>query len=365
MQGPPVTLAPSVGYPDGTGSLFGADAPSSEAELDEYLSRPSAATVDSRHSGGDLLVLGAGGKIGFGLCVMARRAFDEAQLRDKRVIAVSRFGHEESIKQFSDAGIETISADLLSEGALDQLPDVADVAFLAGMKFGSSTDLAITWAMNTFLPGLVAHRYKDSRIVALSTGNVYGLTSVSLGGATEGDPVAPVGEYAQSCLGRERMLAYVSTAAAAKVTIIRLNYSNALRYGVLVDIALQVLDRQPIDVTTCAVNVIWQGDVNNAVLQAFDQCASPAFVLNVTGPEMASIRHIALRFAEVLNVPSPEFIGTEADSAILSDASRSHGLLGYPEVPLDQLIRWTAAWLQSGQRLLGKPTAFDVRDGRF
>jgi nucleoside-diphosphate-sugar epimerase len=347
------------------GSLFGAEPPSSEAGLDEYLSRPTSATVAAMRERGDLLVLGAGGKIGLSLCATARRAFDASGRDTSRVIAISRFGHPETKQRFAEAGVETISADLLTDGVMGDLPDAGDVAFLAGMKFGSSGDLPGTWAMNTFLPGLVARRYKESRIVALSTGNVYGLSSQALGGSTEQDPEAPVGEYAQSCLGRERMFAYGSQAAGTRVAIIRLNYANALRYGVLVDIGRKVLAGDPIDVAMGSVNVIWQGDVNNQLLRAFDHCQSPPFVINLTGPDVASVRRVALRFADLLDAPAPQFVGTEAPSALLSNASRSHGLFGYPDVPLDQLIAWTAAWLRSGGSLLGKPTGFEVRDGRF
>jgi nucleoside-diphosphate-sugar epimerase len=347
------------------GSLLGAGPPTSDEELDEYLSRPTDATVAAVRSRGDLLVLGAGGKIGLSLCAMARRAFDAAGREASRVIAVSRFGHPGSDRSFSEAGVETISADLLAEGALEGLPDAGDVAFLAGMKFGSSSDLASTWAMNTFLPGLVARRYKSSRIVAFSTGNVYGLSPVAFGGPTEGDPEGPLGDYAQSCLGRERMFAYVSQTAGTPVAIIRLNYAIALRYGVLIDIGRKILAEEPIDVSMGSVNVIWQGDVNNQVLRAFDHCASPPFVINITGPETVSVRRAALRLAELLDVPAPRLVGSESETALLNNASRSHGLFGYPDVPLDQLLAWTAAWLRSGGSLLGKPTSFEVRDGRF
>jgi nucleoside-diphosphate-sugar epimerase len=347
------------------GSLFGKPPPSSETDLDEYLSRPTDATVAAMRTRGDLMVLGAGGKIGLSLCAMARRAFDAAGRQTSRVIAVSRFGHPETMREFAEAGVETISSDLLADGALEGLPDAGDVAFLAGMKFGSSGDLPGTWAMNTFLPGLVARRFRGSRIVALSTGNIYGLSAQALGGSTEQDEVAPVGEYAQSCLGRERMLTFVSNAAGTPMAIIRLNYANALRYGVLADIGRNVLAHDPIDLAMGSVNVIWQGDVNNQVLKAFDHCQSPPFVINVAGPDVASVRRLAFRFADLFEAPAPEFLGTEAPSALLSNASRSHALFGYPDVPLDQLIGWTAAWLQSGGRLLGKPTGFQVRDGRF
>lgn len=344
-------------------SIAAAPAPANEAELEEALSRPTPGVTEVlARLDGDLLVLGAGGKMGLSLASMAARALRLAG-SDRRVIAVSRFGS--GTDAFDQAGIETISADLLEDGALAALPEAENVLYLAGMKFGSSGAQPATWAMNTHLPGLVAARYAGSRIVALSTGNVYAFSPITGSGSVESDDPDPVGEYAITCLGRERMLAYYSLRDGTPVTIVRLNYANALRYGVLVDIAQKVAAREPVDVTMGAVNVIWQGDANAAILQAFASCASPPTVLNVAGPEVLRVRSIAQRLAELLEVAGPVIAGMEAETALLSDSSEMVRRFGPPEMPTDQLLGWTAAWLQSGGALLGKPTKFQVRDGRF
>ena len=343
-----------------------APAPSSDAELDDALSRPLPFVVEALSSiHGDLLVLGAGGKMGWSLAAMARRAFDAAGGPGRRVIAVSRFEKSGATAPFERAGVETIALDLLADGALATLPDAANVLFLAGMKFGASGNLPATWATNTFLPGLVARRFPASRIVALSTGNVYPLVRVTSGGAREGDPVAPVGEYAISCLGRERLFSYESEQRGTPVALIRLNYANALRYGVVTDIARKVLARQPIDLAMGHVNVIWQGDSNAQTLAAFALATSPPLVLNVTGPEIASVREIARRLAVLLGAPAPVLTGEEAPTALLSNAGAARKRFGPPSVPLDQLLAWSAAWLRSGGSLLDKPTGFEKRDGRF
>ncbi|MBI3973344.1 MAG: NAD(P)-dependent oxidoreductase [Chloroflexi bacterium] len=318
----------------------------------------------AEHSG-DFLVLGAGGKMGLSLSRMARRCLDAAGHTKRRVIAVSRFGDRRRTQPFEEAGVESLSLDLLDDGAVESLPDAPNVLYLVGMKFGSTGDPSATWAMNTFLPGLVARRFAGARIVALSTGNVYGLADVRSGGAVETDPLAPVGEYAQSCLGRERMFAYYSERRGTPTTLIRLNYANDLRYGVLVDLAQSVLQGAPIDVGMGVVNVIWQGDANAAILQSFGLCSSPPAVLNVSGPETASVSWLATRLAGLLDAPLPTLVSTPADTAILSNCSRMHGLFGYPTVPLAWLLTWTASWLRQGGRTLDKPTKFQSREGTF
>jgi nucleoside-diphosphate-sugar epimerase len=344
--------------------LTGAAAPRSESELEEALSRPSPGVIDVLgRLEGDILVLGAGGKMGLSLSAMAARAVRAAGGPARRVIAVSRF--HAGTEAFHAAGIETISLDLLDDGALESLPDMPNVLYLAGMKFGSSGAQPLTWAMNTHLPGLVARRFAGSRIVALSTGNVYAFSPVSGSGARESDPLDPVGEYAVTCLGRERMLTWYSERDGTPLTLVRLNYANALRYGVLVDIAQRVLAGDPVDVTMGAVNVIWQGDANAAILQSFGLCSSPPMILNVAGPEVLAVRWLAERFADRLAVPAPRFVGTEAETAPLSDATQMVERFGPPSLPIEQLIDWTASWLRDGGALLGKPTGFQVRDGRF
>ena len=313
---------------------------------------------------GDIIVLGAGGKMGLSMSAMAVRASRvTAAGAARRVIAVSRF--HGGVEAFHAAGIETISLDLLDDGALESLPAVPNVLFLAGMKFGSSGAQPLTWAMNAFLPGLVARRFAGSRIVALSTGNVYAFSPVTGDGAREIDALDPVGEYAVTCLGRERVLTYCSERDGTPVTLVRLNYANALRYGVLLDIAQRVLAGDPVDVTMGAVNVIWQGDANGAILQSFGFCGSPPAILNVAGPEVLSVRELAERFAERLGVPAPRFVGVESETALLSDATQMVERFGSPSLSVEQLIEWTAAWLLDGGALLGKPTGFGVRDGKF
>jgi nucleoside-diphosphate-sugar epimerase len=281
------------------------------------------------------------------------------------VIAVSRFGSAAARDEFEADGIAAISSDLLADGALEALPDAPNVLYLAGMKFGSTDDEPSTWAMNAFLPGLVARRFVSSRIVALSTANVYPFTSPARGGAKEDVTPAPVGEYAQSCLGRERVFAYHSARNGTPVVLVRLAYANALRYGVLLDVAQKVAAGAPIDLAMGHANVIWQGDANAAILASFGLATGPAQVLNLSGAEIVSVRQTALQVAQTLGLPAPRFVGREAETALLIDSSRAHALFGPPDVPLPQLLEWTVAWLRSGGRLLNKPTHFEARDGRF
>jgi nucleoside-diphosphate-sugar epimerase len=332
-----------------------------EQELDEVLSRPSQQDVAAMEAlGGDLVILGAGGKMGPTLALRAQRAMGGKH----RVIAVARYSRAAIGKQLREAGIETISADLLEPGALNGLPDAPNVIFMAAMKFGTTGAAHLTWAMNTHLPGLVAERYRSSRIVAFSTGNVYPLVPVTSGGATEFTPAAPVGEYAQSALGRERMFEYGSRRYGTEGVLLRLNYANELRYGVLVDIALKVFEQRPVDVGMGLVNVIWQGDANSACLRSFAHCSSPPLVLNLTGPETLSVRSIANEFGRRFGV-EPLVEGTESDTALISNAARCIGLFGYPEVGVSTMLDWIAHWVQSGGALLNKPTHFEARDGRF
>lgn len=346
-------------------SLLGAPAPADEAQLAEYLSRPTPAVLAALDEcPGDVLVLGAGGKVGFDICRLAQRAL-QALGSSATVTAVSRFADPAQRQRFTAAGLSTIACDLLASGALDDLPDAPNILFLAGFKFGAAADPANTWALNTLLPGLVGRRFARSRIVAFSTGNVYPFQPLASGGADEATPPAPVGEYAQSCLGRERLLAYASQEQGTRVALLRLNYANDLRYGVLVDVAQQVLAGTPIDVTMGAVNVIWQGEVAAVALRALPLCAAPPLVLNVAGPETLSVRWLAGEFARRLGAPPPTFTGQEAPTALLSNAGRQHALFGYPQVPLGQLLDWTAQWLLAGQPTLAKPTHFQERAGQF
>ena len=277
-----------------------------DAELEERLSRPSDADAAALAAmDGDLLILGAGGKMGPSLARLARRAADKAGVK-KRVIAVARFSDASLPAELAADGIETITADLLEPGELEKLPDIPNVIYMAAKKFGTAGAEHLTWAMNTHLPGLVASRFRNSRIVAFSTGNVYPLRSLSEGGAVESTPVAPVGEYAQSALGRERMFEYGSAKWGTPVVILRLNYAIDLRYGVLLDIGQAVYQRQPVDLRMPLVNVIWQGDANSWCLRSFAHCQSPPFVLNITGPETLAVREIAADFGRHFGV-EPQF----------------------------------------------------------
>lgn len=330
-----------------------------DEELEELLSRPSerdrAALQDLP---GPLLILGAGGKMGPTLALRAKRA------GAKSVVAVARYSSPQVRQQLEAHGVETIAADLLEPDLLQRLPEAPNVIFMAALKFGTTGAEHLTWAMNTYLPGRVAERYKASNIVSFSTGNVYPLTPVTAGGATEATPAQPTGEYAQSALGRERMFQYGSSTFGTPGVILRLNYACELRYGVLLDIGKQVFDRQTVDLTMGMANVIWQGDANSACLQAFRHCRTPPLIVNLTGPETLSVRWIANEFGRHFGV-QPRFDSEESSTALLSNSSVSTRLFGYPTVSPSEMIEWIADWIAAGGAILGKPTHFETRDGRF
>lgn len=336
-----------------------------ESELDELLSRPDDETSSAMAElDGDILILGAGGKMGPSLARLARRAIDRAGA-NRRVIAVARFTNDKLPSEFAAHGIETIACDLLESDALDHLPDVPNVVFMAARKFGTAGGEHLTWAMNTYLPGLVAERYRSSRIVVFSTGNVYPLRMLAEGGALESTPVGPVGEYAQSALGRERMFEYGSARWGTRVVILRLNYAVELRYGVLTDIGRAVFERRPIDLGMPAVNVIWQRDANSWCLRSFAQCQSPPLVLNITGPETLSVREIALEFGKHFGIQPAFASAEEGSSALLNDASKARSLFGSPTVGPAEMIERIANWIRDGGAMLNKPTHFQTRDGKF
>ena len=336
-----------------------------ESELEELLSRPDENTASAMAAmEGDLLILGAGGKMGPSLARLARRAMDQAGVK-KRVVAVARFTNDKLLSAFAAHGIDTIVCDLLDRSSHDKLPDITNVIFMAARKFGTAGDEHVTWAMNTFLPGLISERFRNSRIVAFSTGNVYPLRSLEEGGALETTPVGPIGEYAQSALGRERMFEYGSTRWHTPVVILRLNYAIELRYGVLVDIGRAVFERRPIDLCMPRVNVIWQRDANSWCLRSFAHCQSPPLVLNITGPETLSVRELALEFGQHFGVEPTFASSKEGSSALLSDVSKARGLFGSPTVRPEQMIEWIANWIRDGGSMLNKPTHFQTRDGRF
>jgi hypothetical protein len=336
-----------------------------ESELEELLSRPDEETAAAMAAlDGDLLILGVGGKMGPSLARLARRAIDQAGVK-RRVIAVARFTNADLPASLAAHGIETIARDLLDRSALDKLPDIPNVVFMAARKFGTSGEEHLTWAMNTYLPGLVTERYRNSRIVAFSTGNVYPLRTLSEGGAAETTPAGPVGEYAQSALGRERMFEYGSMRWGTPVVILRLNYAVELRYGVLVDIGRAVFERRPVDLCMPHVNVIWQRDANSWCLRSFAHCQSPPLVLNITGPETLSVRELALEFGQHFDI-EPTFVSsTEGSSALLSDVSKARRLFGSPTVQPKEMVEWIANWIRDGGAMLNKPTHFQTRDGKF
>jgi nucleoside-diphosphate-sugar epimerase len=335
-----------------------------EQQLEDALAEPSQADVRAMaEMEGDLLILGVAGKMGPSLAKRARRACERAKL-PKRIIGVARFSDPRVQQELQAVGIETVSADLLAPGAMATLPDAPNVLYMAARKFGSTGAEHLTWAMNTLLPALVADRYAASRIVAFSTGNIYPLVPVAQGGASENTPTGPVGEYAQSALGRERIFEYFSQRNQTPMMFLRLNYAIDLRYGVLLDIGQKVFERRPVDVSMGHVNVIWQGDANSIALRSFALCQSPPVVLNVTGPETVAVRWIARRFGERFGV-EPVIEGTESETALLSNAARCHRLFGYPSVTIEQMIEWVAEWIGMGGATHSKPTHFETRDGRF
>jgi len=339
-------------------------APYDIAELEERLSRPTPAVVEMMSRiPGDFIVLGAAGKMGPSMARMVKRASDEAGT-PRRVIGVSRFSESGSQEALQSHGIETIARDLLDANAVAYLPAAANVIYMPGMKFGSSGNESLTWAMNAWLPGIVCERYSRSRIVAFSTGNVYGLTSTENGGSREEDVPNPTGEYAMSCLGRERIFEHFSRSRGTPVSLIRLNYASDLRYGVLVDIARKVWNDEPVDVTMGYFNTIWQGDANALALLSLDYASSPVTTFNITGLQKLSVREMAQRFGTLFG-KTPKISGTEAADALLSNATRSIVSLGPPFVSENDLIEWAATWIKRGGGTLGKPTHFESRDGRF
>jgi nucleoside-diphosphate-sugar epimerase len=332
-----------------------------EAELEDLLSTPRPETEAAlRACPGDIVILGAGGKMGPTLAMMAKRAAGDG----RRIIAVSRWSADGHEKKLNAAGVETIRADLLDRDAVAKLPDAANVIFMVGQKFGTSSAPSMTWAMNTVVPVNCAERYRNSRVVVFSTGNVYPLTPVSSGGARETDSLGPVGEYAASCVGRERIFELYAERHQTKVAILRLNYAIDLRYGVLVDIATHVKREVALPVDMGFVNVIWQGDANRVAIESLPLTASPPFVVNVTGPETLAVRRIAEWFGKRFRT-RPVLTGTERKDALLSDTTRMRMSYAAPEMSSEQMFEWVADWVEDGGSLLGKPTRFEARDGRF
>lgn len=341
-------------------------APRSNEELDALLSAPRAATIAAlERVPGDIVVLGAGGKMGPTLARMAARARDAGSAAPaRRIIAVSRFSDDGVRESLHAAGVETIACDLLDRGAVARLPDAPNVVFMAGQKFGTRDAPSRTWMMNVVVPSMCAERYARSRIVAFSTGNVYPLTPVSGGGARETDATAPIGEYAQTCVGRERVFEHAAATRGTRVAIVRLNYAIALRYGVLTDLAIKIVNGEAIPLAMGQVNLIWQGDANCAALELLTLASSPPLIVNVTGSATLSVRALAAGLGERLG-REPRFDGAESSDALLSDTERMRALLGEPATRLDTMLDWVADWVEQGRPVLGKATHFEARDGRF
>jgi len=334
-------------------------------QLEDALSSPSELLIEAMSRlRGDIMILGVGGKMGPTLARMARRAADLAGSR-RRVMGVSRFSSAGREEQLRSCGVDTIGGDLLDVNFVRSLPDADNVVYLVGKKFGASEDAAQTWASNAYLGGLVADRYSTSRIVALSTGNVYRLTPVDIGqGSVETDALDPQGEYAMSVLGRERVFEYFCRTRHTLMTIIRLNYATELRYGVLVDLALKVFRGEPISLEMGYFNAIWQRDASEMILRSFEHASSPPLILNVTGPERASCRQVCDRLGKLLD-RQVKFVGAECDTALLSDARRAMKLFGPPAATIHDMTAWVAEWIRRGGETWNKPTHFEVRNGKF
>jgi nucleoside-diphosphate-sugar epimerase len=336
----------------------------SDRQLTTALTQPSEADIAfAQRLQGDTMILGAGGKMGPTLALRLRAALQSAGNK-ARVIAVSRFSSPEAVRELLAGEVETIACDLIDPEGVNSLPRVPNVLYLAGRKFGSTGDPDLTWAMNVLVPSQVAQHFRDSRIVAFSTGNVYPFVSAERGGCTEADAPAPLGEYAQSCLGRERVFEYYSKKFNTPCLIFRLNYAIDLRYGVLVDIARSVYDGKPVDISVPAVNVLWQGDANSFAMRSLELCASPARILNVTGPETISVPRAAEFYAKRFQ-RDLQFKGESRGVALLNDAGACHAALGYPSVTAVELMEAVAVWVESGGASLNKATKFQVTDGKF
>ncbi len=335
------------------------------ADLEDQLSLPTPGVLDTlRRLKGDIMVLGAGGKMGPTLARMIRRAFDLLGQTDRVVYAVSRFSDAAAEAELRQHGVQTLPCDLLDRSAVQTLPDVPNIIFMAGQKFGTSDAPDLTWVMNTVMPAIVAERYAASRIVVFSTGCVYPLAPADSTGSKEEDSLGPPGDYANSCVGRERVFTHFARQHGTRALMFRLSYAIDLRYGVLHDVAQKVAHGQPVDVTMGHANVIWQGDANARAIQCLDRVSNPPCALNVTGLERVSIRWLAKRFGELLGI-TPVITGSEGPTAWLFDASRSYNWFGLPTVTLEEMIEATARWVGQGGRSLGKPTHFETRDGQF
>jgi nucleoside-diphosphate-sugar epimerase len=336
----------------------------SEEELDAWLTRPRPELARFiRTLSSPLVILGAGGKMGPTLSVLARRAADEAG-HPLDVIAVSRFGNETARRWLEQRGVHTLSLDLLEPGDVQQLPDAENVLYLVGLKFGTTQNPALTWAVNTLVPAQVMARYPQARIVALSTGNVYPLSPVAAGGSLETDPLTPLGEYANAAVARERLFEFCAQRSGARIALLRLFYAVELRYGVVADLARRILDGTPVPLATGAVNCIWQGDANELILRSLALAGPTPSAWNLCRPESFPVRDLANRLGIELGC-APQFEGREGPTALLGNAGRLCQELGDPPTSIEVILRWVAHWVKHGGRSLGKPTHFEVRDGQY
>ena len=339
--------------------------PQTDREIELLLSTPTRGATESvSRLPGDFMVLGVGGKMGTTTAVMLRRALDAAGRKDATVTGVSRFSRPEARAELEDLGVRTLSCDFTDAAQVAQLPAAANVLFLAGQKFGTDDAPGLTWIQNTVVPAIIAQHFRGSRLVVFSTGCVYPFMPVTGPGARENEPVAFLGEYASTCVGRERVFTHFSQQFGTPVSIYRLNYSVELRYGVLVDLALKVRDGEPVDLTMGWLNCIWQGDACARAIQCLEHTANPPRILNITGPEKLSIRSLAEEFGRRLG-RTPVLTGTEAPTAWIADAGESIKLFGPPEMSVSTMLDLVAAYVQAGGKLLGKPTHFETRSGKF
>jgi hypothetical protein len=335
-----------------------------EKRLDDLLTTPSDRLLkDIKKIKGDIMILGAGGKMGPTLSLLAKKAVEQAG-GSQRVIAVSRFTDPFAVKLLKENGVETISANLMDNEALNALPEADNIIYMAGRKFGTDGQESLTWAMNVWLPVMVAQKFRNSNIVVFSSGNIYPMVPIHSGGADETVPPLPNGEYAMSCLGRERVFEYASRAWNTPVFAYRLNYAIDLRYGVLYDIASAIMAGKPVSVAMPVFNCIWQGDANEIAIRALLHAGSPMVKMNITGPETVSVRYAALELGKLLG-KEVTFTGEESDSAYLNNASLAMKTFGYPSVSVKTMIEWQAEWILSGGRVLNKPTHFEERKGQY
>lgn len=334
-------------------------------KIERQMYMPSQALIeDVKKIDGDIMILGVSGKMGYNLAALLVNALKEAGI-EKKVYGVARFsGGQKDRERFDQLGVETIVADFLEPGALEKLPQVKNIIYMVGYKFGASGNEAYTWALNSYLPGRVAETFPDSRIVAFSTGTVYQLVDVRSTAPSEEVKPEPYGEYAQSCLGRERIFEYFAKENQTETFIYRLNYAIDVRYGVLVELAMAIKNREAIDLSMGHVNVIWQPDACEVAIRALNHTSVPANVVNVTGPETLSVRWLAEVIGEEMGI-KPIFTGKEEDTALLSNASKSHALFGYPQTSIREMIHYVVTWIENGGPVDDKPTHFQEREGEF